>query len=78
MAPNIREMLVCEACGYIADRDSVLTEIGKGVHLKLRSFKCSKCDSLSEHTSNQKKDTIVVKQTVQNENDIRKDKQKQC
>ena len=33
MAPNIREMLVCEACGYIADRENVLAEICKGVQL---------------------------------------------
>ena len=58
MAPKIKEMLVCEACGYIADREDVLTETRKGVHLKLRSYKCEKCDNLSEQPiSNQKKDT---------------------
>ena len=62
MAPKIKEMLVCEACGYIADREDVLTETRKGVHLKLRSYKCEKCDNLSEHPNNnqKKQGTLII------------------
>ena len=78
MAPHIREMLVCEACGYIADRECVLTEIGKGVKLKLREYKCGKCDSLSERLSNQKKDSTLTNEGEQSDNGNINDKVKEC
>ena len=74
MAQNIQEMFVCEACGYIADRESILANIGNGVQLKLRSYKCDKCDNLSKHPSNQKKDNNVIYQREPGDNDIRNGK----
>ena len=45
MAPQSREMFVCESCGYIADKKRILADIAKGVFLELRHYTCNKCDT---------------------------------
>ena len=62
MAPNIKQMLVCEICGNIADKENVLAEIKKGANLKLSSYMCGKCVSEQPEPSGQIKDTDVISQ----------------
>ena len=48
MTRQSRELFVCELCGYIADRGSILADIGRGIQLKLRSYKCEECRKTDE------------------------------
>ena len=63
MAPKSRDMFVCELCGYIADRESILADIGRGVQLKLRSYKCAKCDDSIQSEHNIENESFLEQNT---------------